>query len=54
MSVTKNSVKKNMGPNKLSYCIVRPSIVAAAKERTRKPGNYMGTMLECYNTYEVG
>ena len=36
-----------MGPNKLSYCIVRPSIVAAAKERTRKPGNYMGTMLEC-------
>jgi hypothetical protein len=36
----KNRVKKNMGPSKLSYCMVRPSIVAAAKEITRNPGNY--------------
>ena len=42
MRVIKNSVKKNMGPSKLSYCMVRPSMVAAAKESTRNPGNCRG------------
>lgn len=52
MRAIKNRVKKNMGPSKLSYCMVRPSIVAAAKDRTRKPGNCKGKSV-CY-TYEVG
>ena len=44
-------LKKNIGPSRLSYCIVRPSIVAPTNDIKIRPGNYI--MSDKYHSYEV-